>query len=290
MQVKSELASGVVFVLPALAIYLFYFILPLPMSAWYSLFRWDGISPRMRFIGLDNWRTLLDDSTFWQSLYNNIILVIASLAIQLPAGLLLGSFVASRMRFARFFKLVFFIPMMLSAVAIGITWIFIYDPNFGPLNSFLDLAGLASWKRGWLGEASLALAAVTAAICWQYIPFYMVLFAAGIAGIPAELFEAALIDGASRRQSFFAVTLPLLRNTIRSAAILSLTGSLKYFALIFVMTEGGPNHSSELLATYMYKTAFTTFNTGYGSTVAVFIFLISFAIATLLLKSGRKTG
>ena len=126
------------------------------------------------------------------------------------------------------------------------------------------------------------------AICWQYIPFYMVIFTAALAGIPGEIMDAAHIDGASKVQSFFLITVPLLSNTIKMASVLSLTGSLKYFALIFVMTLGGPNHASELMATYMYKQAFTTFRMGYGSTVAVFIFLISFLLTVIVLRIGQR--
>jgi raffinose/stachyose/melibiose transport system permease protein len=203
-------------------------------------------------------------------------------------GLALGLLVSSQLKGARLFKLLYFIPMMLSAVAIGITWKFVYEPSYGLLNAALRLVGLGSLARGWLGEPALALAAVIATICWEFIPFYMVIFAAALAGVSKELIEAAYIDGASPSVTFFRITLPLLKGTIRTAAILSLTGSLKYFGLIYVMTEGGPNHATELLATYMYKQAFTSFSMGYGSTVAVFMFLISFVLTVLVLKAGRR--
>ena len=285
---KNNFLSAFLFVLPALLIYCFYFVYPIPASAYYSLFRWNGISPQKLYLGFGNWLRLVQDELFWKSFANNLILVVASIVIQLPMALALGLLVSSQIRGARLFKLLYFIPMMLSAVAIGITWKFIYEPNYGLLNGALRLIGLDSLTRGWLGEPSLALAAVIATICWQFIPFYMVIFAAALAGIPQELIEAAYIDGASPSVSFFRITLPLLANTIRTAAILSLTGSLKYFGLIYVMTEGGPDHATELLATYMYKQAFTGFRMGYGSTVAVFMFLISFLLTVLVLRLGRR--
>ncbi len=140
----------------------------------------------------------------------------------------------------------------------------------------------AGWRR------KIRPVAVIIAICWQYIPYYMVLFAAALSGIPQELYEAAYIDGASKGQGFLTITLPLLKNTIRIACVLSLTGSLKYFALIFVMTGGGPNHASELLATYMFQQAFTTFRMGYGSAIAVFMFIISFVLTILILRKGKR--
>lgn len=285
---RNAFLAALLFVLPALLIYCFYFIYPIPASAYYSLFRWNGISPQKQYLAFGNWAQLARDGLFWKSLANNLVLVVASIVIQLPMALALGQLVSSRLKGARLFKLLYFIPMMLSAVAIGITWKFIYEPSYGILNGVLRLVGLGSLARGWLGEPALALGAVIATICWQYIPFYMVIFAAALAGIPPELIEAAYIDGASPAGTFFRITLPLLRNTIRTAAILSLTGSLKYFGLIYVMTEGGPDHATELLATYMYKQAFTSFRMGYGSTVAVFMFLISFILTVVVLRLGKR--
>jgi raffinose/stachyose/melibiose transport system permease protein len=285
---RHDFLTALLFVLPALLIYCFYFIYPIPASAYYSLFRWNGISPRKQYLGLGNWAKLVQDGLFWKSLANNLILVVASIVVQLPMGLALGLLVSSRLRGARLFKLLYFIPMMLSAVAIGITWKFIYEPSYGLLNAALRLVGLGSLTRGWLGEPALALPAVIATICWEFIPFYMVIFAAALAGVSQELLEAAYIDGASPTTTFFRITLPLLRNTVRTAAILSLTGSLKYFGLIYVMTEGGPDHATELLATYMYKQAFTGFSMGYGSTVAVSMFLISFLLTVAVLRLGKR--
>jgi raffinose/stachyose/melibiose transport system permease protein len=285
---KHDFLAALLFVLPALLIYFFYFVFPIPSSAYYSLFRWNGISPHMQYLGFGNWIRLARDELFWRSFANNLILVVASIGIQLPMGLALGLLVSSRLKGVRFFKLVYFIPMMLSAVAIGITWKFVYEPSYGLLNAALRIVGLGALARGWLGEPALALAAVIATICWEFIPFYLVIFAAALAGVSQELIEAAYIDGASPSVTFFRITLPLLKGTIRTAAILSLTGSLKYFGLIYVMTEGGPNHATELLATYMYKQAFTSFNMGYGSTVAVFMFLISFVLTVVVLRLGKK--
>jgi len=280
--------AALLFVLPALAIYLFYFIYPIPASAYYSLFKWNGISPRMQYLGLGNWAALARDPLFWKSFLNNIILVVSSIVVQLPIGMALGLLVSSTLKGTRFLKLVYFVPLMLSEVAIGITWKFIFEPNYGLLNAFLRLIGLGSLAKGWLGEPALALGAVISTICWEFTPFYMVIFAAALAGISRELIEAAYIDGASASVTFFRITLPLLQSTVLAAAILSLTGSLKYFGLIYVMTEGGPEHATELLATYMYKQAFTDFNMGYGSTVAVFMFLISFLLTVLVLRAGRR--
>jgi raffinose/stachyose/melibiose transport system permease protein len=356
MRKKNNFLIAMLFILPALLVYLFYFIMPIPTSIYYSFFKWNGIekphyklTPKtfetlkekenipddillaldpllneryenkdlflkaveekigkdqldkysekilsrsfvegMKFLKFENWITLFKDLVFWKSLLNNISLVIVSIIVQIPLGIILGVFVSSKFKGVKFLKLVYFIPMLLSAVAIGLTWNFIYDPTFGLLNAFLRLIGLGSLAKGWLGEPNLALWAVMGAICWQFIPYYMILFAAAISGIPLELYEAAYIDGASKVQGFFKITLPLLKNTIRLACVLSLTGSLRYFDLLYVMTGGGPNHASELMATYMFKQAFVNFNVGYGSAIASFMFMFSFILAVFILSRKRE--
>jgi len=354
MKHRYNFGVAFAFIAPALLIYLFYFIIPIPSSLYYSFFQWNGLPSHYRlstpvfkrlekeqnfpealskqlkplrnkkfttetefvaaieehigadnlqkyrtqlldysyagkkFLGLGNWYTLFHDPIFWKAFMNNIFLVVVSIAIQIPAGIILGVFVSSTLKGTRIFKLVYFIPMMISSVAIGITWKYVYDPNFGLLNSFLRLLGLDILAKGWLGDPKLALASVIVATCWQFIPFYMVLFAAALAGIPKNLYEASYIDGATGIQAFFRITLPLLKNTIRVACVLSLTGSLRFFDLIYVMTGGGPNRASELLATYMFEQAFTSFKMGYGSTIAVFMFLLSFVLAMFTLSGGKK--
>lgn len=285
---QGNLWAGVAFVAPALLIYLFYFIYPIPASAFYSLFKWDGISPLSDFRGMDNWFRLIKDELFWNSFRNNLVVVVASLLIQLPLGLGIALLVSSKLIGSRFLKLIYFLPMMLSAVAIGMTWNYIYEPNYGLLNELLKRFGLGAFTSGWLGDPDVALGAVIATMSWQYIPFYMVIFAAGLAGIPEELLESAVIDGANSFQKFVKIILPLLRGTIRTAAVLSLTGSMKYFSLVFVMTEGGPNNATELMATYMYKQAFTSFNMGYGSTIALTMFFFAIALTLFTLRLGQN--
>ncbi|MFP4612045.1 MAG: carbohydrate ABC transporter permease [Spirochaetaceae bacterium] len=283
-----ENRTGWTFVLPALAIYLFYFLAPIPLSAYYSLFQWSGVSALDDFIGFSNWNRLVRDAVFWVSVRNNVLLVVLSVVIQLPLGLLLAVYVSSKLKGTRTLKFVFFLPMTMSAVAIGLTWRYVFDANFGLLNGLLEAIGLPELARSWLGNPRYALPAVVAVVCWQFIPYYMVIFAAALAGIPRDLIDSAAIDGAAPVQTFFRIKLPLLGNTVRMAIILSVTGSLKYFALVFVMTGGGPYHASELMATYMYKQAFSNFRMGYGSTVAVFMFLLSFVVTVLILRIRRK--
>ena len=186
------------------------------------------------------------------------------------------------------FKTVYFFPMLMSSVAIGILFKYVYDPVFGIINPALESLGLESWTRSWLGDSDVALFAVIAVICWQYIPFYMILFLAALRGIPEDLRDAALIDGAGETRYYWSIALPLVQGTMRTAVILSLIGSLKYFDLIWVMTQGGPNNESELMATYMYKKAFPSFEMGYGSTIASGMFIIVMVIALVVLTLTRR--
>lgn len=280
-------ATATLFVAPALAVYLLYVIYPILQTFLYSLREWSGIGDGT-YIGLANYREALQDDIFWHALRNNIILVVASIAIQLPVALGLAVLLSSRIRGWRIFRTIYFIPLLLSTVAIGLVWINIYDPTFGLLNGLLSAVGLDGLTQSWLGNESTALPAVIAVVCWQYIPFYMILFIAGLTTIPTEILEAAKLDGSSSWQSFRYVTLPMLRPIIRTAAILSLIGSLKFFDLVWVMTGGGPNRSTELMATYMYERAFFTFRMGYGSAIAMLLFLIAFVVTTLTIVIDQR--
>lgn len=286
---KTQKALSITgFVAPALVIYGVYVVFSIGMTFYYSLFEWSGIDVNRTFMGLSNYAELLRDEIFWMSFKNNLTLVAASLLTQIPLGLIMALLISVPLRGMRFFRTVYFFPFLMSTVAIGILFIFIYDANYGMINQFLGWIGLESWQRGWLGEEDTALWAVIATVCWQYAPFYMILFRAAIVGIPDSLYEAAKIDGANARQRFFSVTLPLLVPTVISASILVIIGSLKYFDLIYVMTNGGPNNATELMATYMYKESFTIFHMGYGSSISFAMFVIAFLITLFVLSFDKK--
>lgn len=278
------------FMAPALIVYGIYVIYSIVMTFYYSLFEWSGIDNNQVFIGLQNYLDIVRDGVFWISLQNNFLLVLASLLTQLPLGLIMALLLFSPIKGMRLFRSVYFMPFLMSTVAIGILFVYMYDGNFGILNAFLGAVGLENLQRGWLGNESTAIWAVIATICWQFAPFYMILFRAAIVGIPEDLYEAAEIDGANSKKKFFNITFPLLIPTIVTSAILSIIGSLKYFDLIYVMTGGGPNNSTELMATYMYEQTFTNFNMGYGSGISFSMFLIAFMVIAVIvgLEQRRK--
>lgn len=280
------------FIGPALLVYAVFVLYPIFSTIYYSLFDWSGIDSGATFAGLSNYIGILSDDVFWLSLKNNLLLVVASLLTQLPLGLILALLLFSPIRGLRLFRTVYFLPLLMSSVAVGILWIYIYDPNQGILNRTLDLVGLSFLKSSWLGSEETAFWSVVATVCWQFTPFYMILFRAALVGIPEEIYESASIDGAGAWKKFRHITLPLLLPTIITSSILSIIGSLKYFDLIFVMTGGGPNNSTELMATYMYKQAFSYFNMGYASTISFAMFLIAFIVTVLVYSLGyfRKKG
>jgi raffinose/stachyose/melibiose transport system permease protein len=278
----------VVFLAPTLLILGTFVVWPILSAFRLSLFDWNGVSPTRRFVGLQHWQTLVADRIFWKALGNNGLLVVLSIITQMPVAMALATLLERGGRKLGFFKTVYFFPMLMSTVAVGIVFKYIYDPQFGLVNELLTALSLPGLRRTWLGDPSLALFAVAAVISWQSIPFYMMLFLAALVGIPRDLRDAASLDGATGVQYFRHVAWPLIRGTVRTAVILSILGSLRYFDLIWVMTEGGPSNASELMATYMYRQAFAAFDMGYGSTIASAMFVFVMVVGGLSLWFDQR--
>jgi raffinose/stachyose/melibiose transport system permease protein len=286
----DNFSTAALFLTPAFAFYLVLLVVPVFQSFRFSLYKWDGLAPLTRFVGFRNYATLLKDPVFWNSLANNLILVFFSLLTQMPFAILLAIVLTGDVKMKGFFRTMFFAPQIISTVATGYLFYYIYEPTFGLLNQLLRSMGLGSLARGWLGDTNLAIYAVLLAITWRFIGFYMVLFMAGIEGIDPEIFEAARIDGCGRWKIVWKITLPLLRGTIRTACVLAIVGSIKYFDLIWIMTQGGPAHASELIATYMYKQTFLSWNVGYGSALAFTLFAIAFLLSLSFMRFSRSDG
>ena len=207
------------------------------------------------------------------------------LVTQIPAAILLAILLTTdRLHLQGFFRTVFFSPQIISTVATGYLFYYIFEPTFGILNRLLRAMNLGALARGWLGDPSVALYSVLFVITWRFIGFYMVLFMASIEGIPEELFEAARIDGCGKWKTIRSITLPLLGGSIKTACVLSIVGSIKYFDLIWIMTQGGPAHASELIATYMYKKTFLSWEVGYGSALSFTLFFIAIVLSALFMR------
>lgn len=279
---------AVLFLAPVTILMVIYIFYPIVDTFITSTYQWNGISADRKFIGIQNWNTLLQDKSFWIAFKNNLIIMVLSIVIQIPLGLALATFLDFGGKKLTVFKVIWFIPLLMSSVAIGFLFTYALATNGGIVST------ISGWFGGGnidlLGNPKTALLTVIAVICWQFTPFYMVYFMAAFTNIPYDVFEAARIDGATRGQYFWKIALPLLVPSMKSAAILSMVGSLKYFDLIYVMTGGGPGTSTELMATYMYKESFSNFNMGYGSAVAggMFILISMIALITMKLINGKK--
>ncbi|MCL2879260.1 MAG: sugar ABC transporter permease [Treponema sp.] len=284
---RSVRIAATVFLLPAAIFLAIYIVYPIFYTFITSTMQWKGLGARKVFTGLDNWIVLLKDGNFWNAFVNNIKILFLSLIFQVPFAMALATFLDVTEKKGTVFKVLWFLPYLFSSVAIGVLFKFALDANYGIIASFSKLLG--GGPVDLLGNSKAALYTVIGVVCWQYIPFYMVLYLAAYGTIPIELFEAASIDGATRNQYFWRISLPLLRPTVISGMTISIIGSLKYFDLIYVMTGGGPGMATELMATYMYKTSFVRFNMGYGSTVAAGMFILITLVALVTISALNRT-
>ena len=275
------------FLLPAVILFAFFLIYPIFRSAYYSLFNWNGLGPATKLIGLNNFKQILTDQVFLKAIENCLIIVVLSLAVQLPLALLLSIMVGRDLPGRAFFRSVFFMPYVISEVITAIIWISMFspDPENGFLNALLILIP-GVHAQNFLGDTNQVMACVFLVLTWKYFGLHMLLDMAGLQNIPKELEEAAMIDGANRWQSVWYITVPLLSTTLRTSVYLSVLGSLTQFNLVWIMTRGGPVNASEMMATYMYRFAFIRFQLGYGSAVALvmLVFCLIFSVGFLWLS------
>lgn len=277
-----------IFVLPALLIFLCFTIVPLFISGFYSLFEYDGIG-KMNFVGLQNYiETLTKDAYFLGAVKNSWILAGASVFIQLPIALLLALVLARGVRGEQFFRTIYFVPVVISSMVIGQLWMKIFHSEYGLLNIFLSLFTRQPVEYSWLTKPKTAFLCAVIPSVWQYIGYHMLIFYAGIKSISTDYYEAAKIDGASNVQATFRITLPLLAPVLKTCIIFALTGSLKAFDLIYVMTGGGPNHVSEVPATLMYSNLFRKSLYGYGSAQAFFIVIECVILSMVIGKMFKR--
>ncbi len=276
------------FLLPALVLFLLFVIYPIFQSIYYSLFDWKGFGPAEDFVGLDNFRNILGDKVFLIALRNAFLLIVFSLIIQLPLSLMLAVMVGRDLPGRAFFRTIFFMPYVISEVITAIMWVFLYNPN--PERGFINavIVSLGAEAQPWLGDTTLVLPALFMALTWKYFGFHMLLYMAGLQNIPQEIEEAGRIDGANSLQNFLYITLPLLGSTIRTSVYLSVLGSIQQFILVWIMSKGGPVNASETLATYMIRFGFVRFQLGYGSAVAIYMFLICVTFSLIYQRLTRQ--
>ena len=274
---------SIIFLIPSLIFMVLFIFYPIFDSFILSLYSWNGIDPVKTFVGIENWKALITDIRFWRSLKNNILILVLSILIQMPVAIFLALAMDYIGRKFNFLRSIYYLPMLMSSVAIGFLFRYAYDPQFGIVAGILNIFKI-NITIDILGNPNISMFAIIAVICWQFIPFYFILYVASISSIPIELYEAAKIDGSTYFNYAKNIVIPYISPTIKSGIILSMVGSLKYFDLIYVMTEGGPNGATDLMATYMYKNSFVSLKLGYGATIAFAMLIIISIISFITFK------
>jgi N-acetylglucosamine transport system permease protein len=276
--------------LPALILYGVFALYPFMQSILMSFYSWSGVSDKKKFIGFDNFLSLMQDRILFIALENNLIILVIvpllTLIFSLGFAILLTRI---KLREKQLYRTVFFFPNVLASAIVAIIWLFIYNPTFGFLNSFLTMIGLESWTRVWLGDPSTALISVAMPMIWQSIGFYMIIYIAAIEGIPNDLYEVAKIDGASEVEQLRFITIPLIWQIIQTTLLFSLIGVFNGgIAYIMLMTAGGPNNSSNILMSYLYQQAFYNSNFGYAMAISVFIIIILIFLSYIIKKFTER--
>ncbi|MFF5456037.1 carbohydrate ABC transporter permease [Streptomyces sp. NPDC012950] len=268
-------ASVVWFLVPALALFLVFVLAPIVVAVWTGFFKWGGIGPMDDFVGFGNYTKLFDDQVFLGDLGRGLYLILMSVLVQLPFALFTAVLLNQRLRGRAVYRMLFFAPYILSEVVTAVLFTMIFLPGAGMADHLAGLFGLEGLQGKWLADPSTVMPTLFVVMIWKYFGFHMMLFLAGLQGIPSELLEAASIDGAGAWRRFRHVTLPLLGPTIRISVFLSIIGSIQLFDLVWVMTAGGPNHSSETMAVAMFQFGFKRYQVGYASAISVVLFMIS---------------
>ncbi len=275
--------------LPALLLFVGIIIVPIVMSFYYSLFDWNGFTD-MKFIGLENYIELFTSKAvnFPRSISNSVVLAVLSVFLQIPLSLGLALLLAKGRRGEKVFLAIFFIPVVMSSVVIGQLWLKIYNPDYGILNVALRAIGRPEWTRVWLGERDVALGAAFVPIMWQYVGYHMLLLYAGVKSVPADVREAAMIDGATEGQVNWHIIIPMIKPMLRVSLIFCVTGSLKAFDLIYILTNGGPAHATEVPSTQLLDMLFLRNRYGLGSAIAVLLVAMCFIFAIVIRKAIKS--
>lgn len=276
--------------LPALILFVVFMVIPTLNVFRTSLYSWSGFSPTPHFIGFDNFTKLFADQQFIRSFQNTIaLLIVVTIATMAMALFLAATMTRQKMRGRNLYRFILYIPSVLSVVVIAGIFSAVYDQENGLLNGTLKALSLNTWQQIWLGDQQIVLYSVAFAMVWQSLGYYMVLYMSSMTIIPEELYEAAALDGASALSQFFAVTLPLIWQNLRTTLTFFIMSAVNLsFVLVRAMTGGGPDGSSEVLLSYMYKQAYTNSTYGYGMAIGVVIFAFSFLVSLLVSRATRR--
>ena len=271
-------------VAPAVILFFIFMIIPTIQVFWMSLYKWGGYSSEKTFVGLQNFKTLMSDARFLQSFQNTVLLIVIVTIVTMAFALVFaGILTRERFRGQGFFRVIFYIPNILSVVVIAAIFNAIYDPNNGLLNSFLKLFGAGKDPVLWLGDQKIVIFSIAIALIWQAIGYYMVMYMASMSAVPESLYESAGLEGAGKVRQFFQITIPLIWTNIRTTLTFFIISSINLsFLLVKAMTGGGPDGSTEVFRSYMYSQAYTNSSYGYGMAIGVVVFIFSFALSAIV--------
>ncbi|MBT2288424.1 sugar ABC transporter permease [Paenibacillus albidus] len=279
---------ALLFILPSFLIYTLFVIVPTAGSVYLSFTSWDGISEDIRYIGFANFVEILQSTRVHNALKNTLVMTISLVVLENVAAILLAILVDKVRWFKNLFRSIFYFPTLLSGVVMGFVWAMILNYNFGVFNQMLNAIGLGSWMVDWLGSPKYAMLAIVLSTVWKGAGYYMIIYLAGLQGIPAELNEAASIDGAGGWQQFRHITFPLLAGSLTVCMVLSMISALKIFDQIAVMTDGGPGFETETLTYIIYKVGFGELRQGFGTALAMVLFLLILLVTLIQVKFLRK--
>ena len=287
MERDKHFWRAVLLALP-LAVFAIFVIWPLASSFYYSFTNWNGFNPNYDYVGLDNFRKIYTDKLFFQAAINTALWMIAAILLPTALGLGLALLIDSRVPGSAAFKSIFYLPICLSAVVVGQIWVWIYQPDWGLLNTVLEALTGERSQYAWLAKPDTALWSVIVAWSWQQTGLSMVIFLAGLTTIPEDLLEVCEIEGATTVQRIRLIVIPLLAPATVVVIALSVINSLKGFDILYIMTGGGPFNSSDTLAMHMYNESFKKYLMGYGSAISVVLFLIALTIIRIYFRQLRK--
>lgn len=279
------------FLFPSLLLLVSFVYAPAVENMVYSLFSWSSVRTESRFVGLENYRELFSSAIFWRALFNNVLYAIISILFQVFFALVIAAVLVAGVfgpLLRNFFRTAFFLPSILPVTVVGLLWQLIYQPTIGLIDQILFATGLQSLSHVWLGEEATVMISVILVSQWQWTGYMIVLFMVAIQAIPNDLYEALRMEGASRVQQFFHITMPGVRESTLILAIITIFGSFKVFDIVWVMTAGGPNNASEVLGTHMYRSAFRNDVSGYAAAVATVIFFITLAVGIVQIRLQRQ--
>lgn len=283
---KKRRLTSVLYLLPTIVVMLIFMYIPIVQNFYNSFFNWSVYKPDRSFVGVKYFIELFKDEVFWTCLINNALYAGISLIGQVGFGLVIAVILESKMirGISGFFRTIYFVPSVISFMVIGLLWQLFFNPNVGPFNRIVGTLGINTSNLNILGNANTALFGVIFASQWMYFGYMAMLLIIGIQKVPEELYEAAEIDGANAVNKFFHVTIPNIKEMILVDCIITVVGSFKLFDEVFIMTNGGPGYASEVLSTYLYRTAFRSDQMGYASAIAVVLFVITFMLSLIQMK------